>query len=103
MLVIIYGGNLDAPISNFLGNTSPNNWYGIWNRTGLYGGFRFFAHDAEHTLLDVNENRTGPFSAGDSSTRRAVRSGSGSNWRPMQNSASEWVTVCTVTSSTGVF
>src|SRR5213075_1308625 len=27
MLVIYYGGNLDAPISNFIGNTSPNNWF----------------------------------------------------------------------------
>ena len=65
MLVILYGGNLDAPISNFLGNTSPNNWYGIRNRTGLYGGFRFFAHDSEHTLLDLNADRTGPYPAGD--------------------------------------
>lgn len=71
MLVIIYGGNLDAPISNFLGNTSPNNWFGIWNRTGQFGGFRFFAHDAEHTLLDVNQDRTGPFSAGDSSITKS--------------------------------
>ncbi len=61
MLVILYGGNLDAPISNFLGNTSPNNWYGQRNRTGLTGGFRFTSHDAEHTLLNVNENRTGPY------------------------------------------
>ena len=61
MLVILYGGNLDAPISNFLGNTSPNNWYGQRNRTGLTGGFRFTSHDAEHTLLSVTENRTGPF------------------------------------------
>jgi hypothetical protein len=59
MLVILYGGNLDAPISNFLGNDSPNNWYGVRNRTGQYGGFRFFAHDSEHTLLNVNEDRTG--------------------------------------------
>jgi len=66
MLVILYGGNLDAPISNFLGNTRPNNWYGIRNRTGREG-FRFFVHDAEHTLLDVNENRVGPYPAGDSS------------------------------------
>jgi Chitobiase/beta-hexosaminidase C-terminal domain/CotH kinase protein/Lamin Tail Domain/Bacterial TSP3 repeat len=65
MLVILYGGNLDAPISNFLGNNSPNNWYGIRNRTGLYGGFRFVAHDSEHTLLNVNEDRTGPYAAGD--------------------------------------
>lgn len=66
MLVIIYGGNLDAPISNFLGNTRPNNWYGIRSRIGPHG-FRFFAHDAEHTLLNVSEDRTGPFPAGDTS------------------------------------
>jgi Chitobiase/beta-hexosaminidase C-terminal domain/Lamin Tail Domain/CotH kinase protein/Bacterial TSP3 repeat len=59
MLVILYGGNLDAPISNFLGNDSPNNWYGVRNRTGQFGGFRFFAHDSEHTLLNVSEDRTG--------------------------------------------
>jgi hypothetical protein len=59
MLIILYGGNLDAPISNFLGNDSPNNWYGVRNRTGLFGGFRFISHDAEHTLLNVNEDRTG--------------------------------------------
>jgi hypothetical protein len=61
MLVILYGGNLDAPISNFLGNTSPNNWYGQRDRTGAHGGFRFNAHDSEHTLLSVSENRTGPY------------------------------------------
>lgn len=63
MLVILYGGNLDAPISNFLGNSSPNNFYGMRDRAGT-NGFRFFAHDAEHTLLNVNEDRTGPYSAG---------------------------------------
>jgi hypothetical protein len=66
MLVILYGGNLDAPISNFLGNTRPNNFYGLRDRTGP-DGFRFFAHDAEHTLLNVSENRLGPYPAGDSS------------------------------------
>ena len=64
MIVILYGGNLDAPISAFLGNASPNNWYGIRDRTGERG-FAFFAHDAEHTLLNVNENRNGPWPAGD--------------------------------------
>jgi hypothetical protein len=59
MLVILYGGNLDAPISNFLQNDSPNNWYGFRDRTGRNGGFRFVSHDAEHTLLNVNEDRTG--------------------------------------------
>ncbi len=59
MLVILYGGNLDAPISNFLGNDSPNNWYGFRDRTGQHGGFRFVSHDAEHTLLNVGADRTG--------------------------------------------
>ena len=65
MLLIFYGGNLDAPISNFLGNTSPNNWYGLYNRTGASGGWRFIAHDSEHTLLNLYEDRLGPFPAGD--------------------------------------
>jgi len=66
MLVIFYGGNRDAPISKFLSNTRPNNWYGLRNRNGEEG-FVFFAHDSEHTLLvgDLHEDRTGPFPAGD--------------------------------------
>lgn len=64
MLVIYYGGNLDAPISNFIGNTSPNNWFGFRHTNGL-SGWRFVAHDSEHTLLDVNQDRTGPYPAGD--------------------------------------
>jgi hypothetical protein len=66
MLIILYGGNLDAPISNFLGNTRPNNFYSLRDRTGPFG-FRSFVHDAEHTLLNVNENRMGPYPAGDTS------------------------------------
>ena len=63
MITILYGGNLDAPISNFLGNESPNNFFAIRDRTGRQG-FQFLIHDAEHTLLDPNENRNGPFPAG---------------------------------------
>ena len=74
MLVIFFTGNIDAPISEFIGNTNPNNMYAVRNRTGLLGGFRFFAHDSEHTLLhesslgntnEIYRNRTGPFPAGD--------------------------------------
>jgi hypothetical protein len=65
MLIILYGGNLDAPISNFLGNTRPNNFYSIRNQLGDFG-FQHFVHDAEHTLLNVNQDRTGPYSAGSS-------------------------------------
>ncbi len=74
MLVIFFTGNIDAPISAFLGDNNPNNMYAMRNRTGLHGGFRFFAHDSEHTLLhesslgnndELHRNRTGPFPAGD--------------------------------------
>jgi hypothetical protein len=64
MLLTYYTGNLDAPISNFLGNSSPNNFYAIWNHTTQAMGFQFFAHDSEHTLIDANANRLGPFPAG---------------------------------------
>ncbi|MDG1890412.1 MAG: CotH kinase family protein [Verrucomicrobiota bacterium] len=63
MLVIFWGGNLDAPITKFGGNRGPNNWHGIRNRNGKHG-FQFFVWDAEHTLLDVHEDRTGPFNTG---------------------------------------
>ncbi len=66
-MIIYWGGNLDAAISNFLGNTSPNNWFGFRDRTGAHGGFRFVVHDSEHTILDVNQDRTGPWPAGSSS------------------------------------
>ena len=61
MLVIYWGGNLDAPISNFIGNTSPNNFFALRNRNGNEG-FRFYVHDAEHTMLhwEPDRNRLGP-------------------------------------------
>ncbi|HWH72334.1 MAG TPA: chitobiase/beta-hexosaminidase C-terminal domain-containing protein, partial [Candidatus Sulfotelmatobacter sp.] len=49
MLVIFFTGNIDAPVSQFIGNSNPNNTYAMRNRTGQYGGFRFFLHDSEHT------------------------------------------------------
>ena len=45
MLVIFYGGNLDAPITAFGANRSANNWYGIRNRNGDEG-FRYYVWDA---------------------------------------------------------
>lgn len=69
MLVVYYGGNLDAPISNFLGNTSGNNVYTLRNRNGVSGGWKGILHDSEHTLLNVNENRTGPWTAGSSTVQ----------------------------------
>ena len=68
MLVIFYGGNLDAPITSFGANRSANNWYGIRNRKGDEG-FRYYVWDAEHTFLKLDENRTGPYPAGDEYAR----------------------------------
>ena len=68
MLVIFYGGNLDAPITAFGANRSANNWYGIRNRNGDEG-FRYYVWDAEHTFLKIDENRTGPYPAGDEYAR----------------------------------
>jgi hypothetical protein len=65
MLIIFYTGNFDSPVSKFGQNNRPNNFYAIYNRR-LNDGFRFFSHDAEHTLrtgagegpgIGLNENR----------------------------------------------
>ena len=68
-IMVYWGGNLDAAISNFLGNGAPNNWFGVRDRTGAHGGFRFMLHDSEHTLLNVNEDRTGPWPAGSTASQ----------------------------------
>jgi hypothetical protein len=57
MLNIVFTGNLDSAISYFAHR--PRNWYAIGPRDGR-AGFRFFVHDAELTLLDVNTDRTSP-------------------------------------------
>jgi hypothetical protein len=51
MLTIFYAGNFDAPVSKFSQNYNPNNFYAIDNREKKRDGFKFFAHDAEHSLL----------------------------------------------------
>ncbi|WP_165229424.1 tandem-95 repeat protein [Aquisphaera insulae] len=66
MQTILFTGNFDAPISAFLGNDRPNNFYAFRDRTGAHGGFRFVTHDSEHTLFDVNQDRNGPWPAGSS-------------------------------------
>lgn len=63
MLCTFYVGDFDAPISNFLGNVRPNNFYGLYNRENP-DGYKFFRHDSEHTLFELYENRTGPYPAG---------------------------------------
>jgi len=60
MLLTFWSGNLDGATSAFLGNNTANNWFGARDRTGTRG-FVYFAHDFEHSLLNVGEDRTGPF------------------------------------------
>jgi len=49
MLVIFYAGNFDSPTSMWQNNKGANNFYCLYNRNANEG-FKFFAHDAEHTL-----------------------------------------------------
>ena len=60
MLLTFWTGNLDGCTSAFLGDNHANNWFGSRDRTGTQG-FKFFAHDFEHTFFNVDEDRTGPF------------------------------------------
>ena len=65
MIITIFVGDFDGPISGFRNNSVPNNFYAIYNRINP-DGFKFFRHDAEHSLFnhDWGIDRTGPFSAG---------------------------------------
>ncbi|MFH1195861.1 MAG: lamin tail domain-containing protein [bacterium] len=49
MMIIFYGGNYDSPCSKFASNKGPNNFFAIYNRNGKEG-FKFFVHDAEHSI-----------------------------------------------------
>lgn len=66
MLLTFWTGNLDGATSAFLGNNCANNWFASRDRTGNEG-FRFFAHDFEHTFFNWEEDRTGPFASSNSS------------------------------------
>jgi hypothetical protein len=62
LLATFWTGNLDGATSAFLGNYRANNWFGSRRRENNPGqGFRFFVHDFEHSSLELNEDRTGPF------------------------------------------
>ncbi|HUS91547.1 MAG TPA: lamin tail domain-containing protein [Phycisphaerae bacterium] len=64
MISTFYVGDRDAPVSSFLGNDQANNFFAIYNRVEP-DGFKFFRHDAEHTLDRGDNDRTGPWPAGD--------------------------------------
>ncbi|MCL5280695.1 MAG: CotH kinase family protein, partial [Planctomycetes bacterium] len=54
MLCTYYVGDPDGPVSAWA--LVGNNFYGIYNRVHP-DGFKFFRHDAEHSLYDVQESR----------------------------------------------
>ncbi len=56
LLLNFWMGNADGAAS-----PRANNWFGARDRTGAHGGFRFFMHDCEHSLLSTGEDRTGPY------------------------------------------
>ncbi|HUT29501.1 MAG TPA: lamin tail domain-containing protein, partial [Sedimentisphaerales bacterium] len=60
MLCTYYVGDKDSPISNFFGNDELNNFFGVFNRVNS-DGFKFFRHDAEHSLDTGMSDRTGPY------------------------------------------
>ncbi|MDA3881466.1 MAG: CotH kinase family protein [Prolixibacteraceae bacterium] len=72
MLVIFYTGNFDAPVSGWYSNDMPNNFYGVYNRRDKSQGFKFMAHDSEHSMFvdkvygfnGINENRVNLGSTG---------------------------------------
>ena len=64
MLCTFYVGDFDGPLSSFRNNQDPNNFYGIYNRV-TPDGFKFFRHDAEHSLFHFRgADRTGPYPGG---------------------------------------
>lgn len=66
MISTFYTGDGDGPVSSFIGNTRPNNFYAFFNREDP-DGFKFLRHDAEHSMGargGIDYDRTGPFPAG---------------------------------------
>ena len=55
MINIFYTGNFDAPITKWAGTDGANKWlnnmYAITNREDRLYGFKFYIHDAEHSLF----------------------------------------------------
>lgn len=62
ILTVFYNGSFDAPLSTFI--DASNNWFGVRNRTTDDTGWKFFAHDMEHSLgsyFNNRQDRTGPY------------------------------------------
>ncbi len=52
MLIIFYTGNFDSPVTSFSSNNSSvNNMFAIFKRDDKTQGFKYFIHDAEHSMM----------------------------------------------------
>lgn len=60
MMTIFYVGSFDAPLA---GSDRANNFYAVRSRVNR-DGWRFFAHDTEHSMMNIREDRMGPYPAG---------------------------------------
>ena len=58
MLTIFFTGNYDSPVSSFGGDSMINNFFAVYNRNSNEG-FKFFAHDAEHSLRTTSGEGAG--------------------------------------------
>jgi hypothetical protein len=58
MMNIFFTGNYDSPTGGWSNNKHANNFFAAGNREKKSEGFRFFIHDAEHSLM--NEASAGP-------------------------------------------
>jgi len=61
MIITYYTGDRDGPGSRFTQPT-PNNYYGVFNRTNP-DGYKFFEHDSEHSLGTGDVNMVQPFTS----------------------------------------
>ena len=57
MLMNFILDNADGP--TFIAGGVPNNFFGVRPRDGRFG-WRFFAHDSEYSMFNVNQDVTGP-------------------------------------------
>jgi hypothetical protein len=61
MLCSFYVGDTDGPVAS--NGAGPNNFYAVYNRKNP-DGFKYFRHDAEHTLFNPVANVTRPQNIG---------------------------------------
>ena len=51
MILVFYTGNFDGPVSKWVENNAPNNFYVMDKRTDKSNGFQFYANDFEFSMF----------------------------------------------------